>query len=50
MERCIKESGINRGTVSFAWKELGGADYAALCLSLFFLGGVMIIDMGKIIF
>ena len=30
MERCIKESGINRGTVSFAWKELGGADYAAV--------------------
>lgn len=29
-ERCIKESGINRGTVSFAWKELGGADYAAV--------------------
>ena len=28
----------------------GGADYAALCLSLLFLGGVMIIDMGKIIF
>ena len=30
MERCIKKSGINRGTISFAWKELGGADYAAV--------------------
>ena len=29
-ERCIKESDINRGTISFAWKELGGADYAAV--------------------
>jgi len=28
----------------------GGADYAALCLSLLFLCGVMIIDMGRIIF
>ena len=30
MERCIKEFGINRGTVSFAWKELGGADRASV--------------------
>ena len=30
IERCVKESGINRGTISFAWKELGGADYAAV--------------------
>ena len=29
-ERCIKESGINRGTISFAWKELGEADHAAV--------------------
>lgn len=30
IERCIKESGIKRETVSFAWKELGGADFAAV--------------------